>query len=87
MKGFLHKTEQGWFVGPTNDMAGVIYPLHPKDEEMVESAFTEKFTSDIDFEIVYVDVVDKEYLSNRVPYAMLVNKIDHSESWGKETGY
>jgi hypothetical protein len=71
MKGFLHKTERGWFVGPTNDMAGVIYPLHPKDAEMVESAFTDKFTRNVEFEIV------KEYTdkySNQVQsYAKLVN--------------
>ena len=73
MKGLLHKTEQGWFVGPTDDMAGVIYPLHPKDEEMMDSIFTAKFTKDVNFEIIYVDVVGKEYLSNKVPYAKLVN--------------
>ena len=75
MKGLLHKTEQGWFVGPTDDMAGVIYRLHPKDEEMMDSIFTAKFTKDVNFEIIYVDVVDKEYLSNKVPYAKLVNMI------------
>ena len=85
MKGFLYKTELGWVVGPTNDMPAVIYLLHPKDAEMVESAFTEKFTSDIDFEIVK-EYTDKH--TNQVQsYAKLVNKIYHSESWGKETGY
>ena len=87
MKGLLHKTEQGWFVGPTDDMAGVIYPLHPKDDEMVDSIFTKKFTRDVNFEIVqeYID----EHTNQVQSYAKLVNKIepDHSESWGKETGY
>ena len=95
MKGLLHKSEQGWFVGPTDNMAGVIYPLHPKDVEMVESAFTEKFTSDIYFEIIYVDVVVKEYLyyhinniSNKVPYAKLVNMIpDKSDREVKLSAY
>jgi hypothetical protein len=71
MKGLLHKTERGWFVRPTNDISGVIYPLHPKDEEMVESAFTSSFIRYIEFEIV------KEYNdkhTNQVQsYAKLVN--------------
>jgi hypothetical protein len=87
MKGFLHKTEQGWMVDYPRAFNKCILPLHPKDAEMVESAFNDGFTRDVYFEIVHVDVVDKEYLSNRVPYAMLVNKIDHSDDWGKETGY
>jgi len=88
MKGFLHKTERGWFVGPTNDMAGVIYPLHPKDVEMVESAFTSSFTRDIEFEIIHIDVVVKEYLSNKVPYAKLVNIIpDKSDREVKISDY
>lgn len=85
MKGFLYKTELGWVVGPTNDMPAVIYLLHPKDVEMMDSIFTAKFTRDVDFEIVK-EYTDKH--TNQVQsYAKLVNKIDHSESWGKETGY
>ena len=88
MKGLLHKTEQGWFVGPTDDMAGVIYPLHPKDKEMMDSIFTAIFTKDVNFEIIYVDVVDKEYLSNKVPYAKLVNMIpDKSDREVKLSAY
>ena len=83
MKGFLHKTEEGWMVDYPRAFNKCILPLHPKDVEMVDSSFTR----DVDFEIIHVDVVVKEYLSNRVPYAKLVNKIYHSESWGKETGY
>ena len=86
MKGLLHKTERGWFVGPTNDMAGVIYPLHPKDEEMVESAFTSSFTRDIEFEIVK-EYTDKH--TNQVQsYAKLVNIIpDKSDREVKISAY
>ena len=88
MKGLLHKSEQGWFVGPTDNMAGVIYPLHPKDAEMVDSIFTKKFTRDVDFEIVHVDEVVKEYLSNKVPYAKLVNQYaDKSDREVKISAY
>ena len=85
MKGFLHKTEEGWMVDYPQAFNNGRLPLHPKDAEMMESAFTDKFTRDVDFEIV------KEYTdrhTNQVQsYAKLVNKINHSESWGKETGY
>ena len=55
---------------------------------MVESAFTSAFTRDIDFEIVYVDVVVKEYLSNKVPYAKLVNQYaDKSDREVKISAY
>jgi len=73
MKGFLYQRELGWFVKATNDMSEVIYLLHPKDAEMMESAFTDKFTRNVEFEIIHVDEVVKEYLSNKVPYAKLVN--------------
>ena len=73
MKGFLHKTEEGWMVDYPRAFNKCILPLHPKDAEMVESAFNDGFTRDVYFEIVHVDVVDKEYLRNRVPYAKLVN--------------
>jgi len=86
MKGFLNKTERGWFVGPTNDMAGVIYPLHPKDEEMVESAFTSSFTRDIEFEIVK-EYTDKH--TNQVQsYAKLVKpQADKTERKVKLNAY
>ena len=70
MKGFLYQRELGWFVKATNDMAEVIYLLHPKDAEMMESAFTDKFTRDVDFEIVkeYTD----EHTNQVQSYAKLV---------------
>jgi hypothetical protein len=84
MKGLLHKTERGWFVGPTNDISEVMYPLHPKDKEMMESTFTDKSTINVDFEIVK-EYTDKH--TNQVQsYAKLVKK-NYSETWGKETGY
>jgi hypothetical protein len=71
MKGFLNKTEQGWVVDYGQPFNNGRLPLHPKDEEMVESAFTSSFTRDIEFDIV------KEYTdkySNQVQsYAKLVN--------------
>jgi len=73
MKGFLHKTEEGWMVDYPRAFNKCILPLHPKDAEMVESVFTSSFTRDIEFEIIHVDEVVKEYLSNRVTYAKLVN--------------
>ena len=73
MKGFLHKTEEGWMVDYPQAFNNGRLPLHPKDVEMVKSVFTSSFTRDIEFEIIHVDVVVKEYLSNRVPYAKLVN--------------
>ena len=73
MKGFLNKSEQGWVVDYAQPFNNHRLPLHPKDVEMVESFFTAKFTRDINFEIVHVDEVVKEYLSNKVPYAKLVN--------------
>ena len=83
MKGFLHKTEQGWMVDYPQAFNNGRLPLHPKDAEMVESAFNDGFTRDVYFEIVHVDVVVKEYLyyhinniSNKVPYAKLVNIYD-----------
>ena len=90
MKGLLHKSEQGWFVGPTDNMAGVIYPLHPKDTNSYDSEY--EYYGAIGFkpEIVEFEIV-KEYTdkhTNQVQsYAKLVNKIDHSDDWGKETGY
>jgi hypothetical protein len=71
MKGFLNKTERGWFVGPTNDMAGVIYPLHP--DEPISWNQAVNGGGEVEYEIVYVDEVVNEYLSNRVHYAKLVN--------------
>jgi len=70
MKGLLHKSEQRWLVGPIDNMAGTIYPLHPKDEEMIESMFTAKFTRDINFEIVkeYID----EHTNQVQSYAKLI---------------
>ena len=70
MKGFLYQRELGWFVKATNDMAEVIYLLHPKDAEMMESAFTDKFTRDVDFEIVK-DYAD-EHTNQVQSYAKLV---------------
>jgi len=70
MKGFLHKTERGWFVGPTNDMAGVIYPLHPDDPISWNQAVNGG--GEVEFEIV------KEYIdshTNQVQsYAKLIKE-------------
>jgi superfamily II DNA helicase RecQ len=70
MKGFLYQRELGWFVKATNDMAEVIYLLHPKDAEIMESAFTDKFNRLVDFEIVkeYTD----EHTNQVQSYAKLV---------------
>ena len=70
MKGFLYQRELGWFVKATNDMAEVIYLLHPKDAEMMESVFTDKFNRLVDFEIVkeYTD----EHTNQVQSYAKLV---------------
>ena len=70
MKGFLYQRELGWFVKATNDMAEVIYLLHPKDAEMMDSIFTAKFTRDVEFEIVkeYTD----EHTNQVQSYAKLV---------------
>jgi hypothetical protein len=88
MKGFLYQRELGWFVKAANDMSEVIYLLHPKDAEMMESDFTDKFTRNVEFEIIHVDEVVKEYLSNKVPYAKLVNIIpDKSDREVKISAY
>lgn len=51
-------------------MSGTIYPLYPKDEEMIESMFTAKFTRDVNFKIVkeYID----EHTNQVQSYAKLV---------------
>jgi hypothetical protein len=88
MKGFLHKTEEGWMVDYPQAFNNGRLPLHPKDVEMVKSVFTSSFTRDIEFEIIHVDVVVKEYLSNKVPYAKLVNIIpDKSDREVKISAY
>ena len=69
MKGFLHKTERGWFVGPTNDMAGVIYPLHP--DEPISWNQAVNGGGEVEYEIVK-EYTDKH--TNQVQsYAKLVN--------------
>ena len=70
MKGFLYQRELGWFVKAANDMSEVIYLLHPKDAEIMESAFTDKFNRLVDFEIVkeYTD----EHTNQVQSYAKLV---------------
>ena len=69
MKGLLHKTERGWFVGPTNDMAGVIYPLHP--DEPISWNQAVNGGGEVEYEIVK-EYTDKH--TNQVQsYAKLVN--------------
>ena len=77
MKGLLHRLEQKWFVGPTDNMAGVIFPLHPEDTNSYDSEY--EYYGAIGFkpEIVEFDIV-KEYIdehTNQVQsYAKLVNQ-------------
>lgn len=70
MKGLLYKTEQGWMVDYPQAFNNGILPLHPKDEEMMDSIFTAKFTKDVNFEIVkeYTD----EHTNQVQSYAKLV---------------
>lgn len=70
MRGLLQKTEQGWVVDYPQAFNNGRLPLHPKNEEMVESSFTAKFTKYVDFEIVkeYTD----EHTNQVQSYAKLV---------------
>lgn len=86
MKGLLHKSEQGWFVGPTDNMAGTIYPLHPKYANSYDSEY--EYYGAIGFKPEIVKEYTDEHTNQVQSYAKLVKpQADKTERKVKISDY
>ena len=83
MKGRLKNKEGRWVIEYLQKLTNVDIwtnelPLHPEDVKNLEIGFTDKFTSEVEFEIVK----DAPMMSLDVKYAKLLpTKEETQESW------
>jgi len=67
--GTVVKTDNGWIVREYDGKhpAYKEIPLHPKDVEMMDTCFTNKFTREISFMLVTIDDTSYAKLTGVVP--------------------